>query len=196
MNKDFLFKQILSSTIKKLKIDGFPILKALSNYDKLLENKAIYNGTTNSKEIIEKTIIIGNVFKKGDANNTITFIENDITKGILLDYFVSNLIISIIEYYSNNEYSTTSIAEYINGIKWINSISWYNNNKLVIVDLRNLYMLSEIEQEKFIINMFDFFNKRNNSRLYNIILINDSLRNIIKNNNTISSLFNNTIIIK
>jgi hypothetical protein len=57
-------------------------------------------------------------------------------------------------------------------------------------------MLPENEQEKFILNMFSYLAKRNTSKLNNIILINDGIKNIIDNNTTIHNLFKDTIIIK
>jgi len=72
----------------------------------------------------------------------------------------------------------------------------FNTNQLFLADLRNLHLKKALDQETYLMKLINFTNKRLQSKLYNIIIINDSIKDIIENNDYITASIKSTLLIK
>jgi len=192
INKDILLKQILSSTIKSLKLNWLNINLMYENYDKVIENINIYNNR------YEKIFIqLENIKEKivnGDELETITIIKGDnFISSVMVDYIIINLLLTIAEYFANNDYSTLNIVEYFT---WLVEDITFSSKKLMIANVTDLYIRKNQEQELFLMKLFKILNKRIASRMYNILIINEELKDIINNNEWISASIKWTILFK
>lgn len=190
-NKNFLLRQSLSSTIKKLKSEWAPINSMSSNYSKVLENMKLWNNRFwdifNLLDKIKKSI------HNGEELNTIVIIRSDDFPEAMMDYIIMFMVTETAVFFAENGHLTLDIAKYMT---WIWEDPYYNNKKILIADLRNLHIRKELDQEKYLLKLLQVTSKRMNSKLYNIIIIDESIKDLIQWNEYISTKIKNTILLR
>lgn len=191
LDKNILFRQILLKTKDKLIQNWAPIISMLRNYEKISDNYKLYYKT--NKNIFDSLKVIQENIKDWKRIETITLVKNENLDENILEFIIMSIIIENCSYFANNNHAILNIAEYIT---WIWIIPDSNHKRILISDLRNLYLKKENEQDIYIVKLFNLINKRNYSKLHNIVIIDDSLKELINENSYIKTLFQNTIILK
>jgi len=190
-NKKFLLRQSLSSTIKRLKSEWAPINSMSSNYSKVLENMKLWgNRFWNIFDLLDR---IKKSIHNGEELNTIVIIRSDDFPEAMMDYIIMFMVTETAVFFAENGHLTLDIAEYMT---WIWKEPYFNNKKILIADLRNLHIRKELDQEKYLLKLLQVTSKRMNSKLYNIIIIDESIKDLIQWNEYISTKIKNTILLR
>lgn len=188
---DELLKQILWSTIKKLKSMWFPILWVIWDYYKVSENMNIYKKSY--PELIEYSEQLVNKISNSENINITTIFEKNNSSENIINYIIWTYIVEIATFFAKNMHYALETADYINWFE--EELLSFSHKKLLIVDFRNIHIRKPAEQEKMILYYLTLMNKRQSSKLYNIFIINDNILEIINSNTTIKSLIKNTKIL-
>ena len=163
----------------------------ISNYYKVLENKKIYK--KNSSKYLEMAEKLKDMIINGGKLETITFVRNEWLNEIVIDYIIISIIMEYAKFIANKELILLWMWEYIT---WFWEYPEFNNNKILIADVRNLYVRKPLEQENFLLKLLTVFNTRKASNLLNILILNYSLKDLIKWNDFLNASIKNTILIK
>jgi len=186
-----LFNKLFKKSIEQLNLFGAPTNKMLFDYEKIKTNYKLYN--KNNKDIFDILDSINRHIKERKNMKAISIVINEELKEDIVNYITIKFLIELCDRFAKDKYFTLNLIEYHT---WLSTLPTYSNNKIFVIDLRNLYLKKENEQEIFITKLIEVINKRKSSKLYNIVILDDSLKEIISTNQYIKNFFENTIIIK
>lgn len=179
-----------SINVDWMKTNVKKIEKNIKIFKKIKKNLFdIYNEKINNK--------YGNEFI-----DTIVFsVNEDWLTEELKDYFIFDILGSVVENISNKNGIDLRIINQYNGIDWYN---WFikdddaNHTKMLIFDIRNIHMLNTHKDiELAIFNIFRLISLRKKRKdLINVVIVDKYLADIFKENDTLMWYLQKSILLK
>lgn len=186
-----LFNKLFKKSIEQLNLFWAPTNKMLFDYEKIKKNYKLYN--KNNKDIFDILNSINKYIQDRKKMKAISIVVSENLKEDIVNYIIIKNLMELCDRFAKDKYFSLNLVEYHT---WLSTLPTFSNNKIFIIDLRNLYLKKENEQEIFITKLIELINKRKGSNLYSIVILDDSLKEIIYPNQYIKNFFENTIIIK
>jgi len=190
MDNITLYNRIITKSKDQLLKNWVPVIKIFKNYLKVQENFSLYS--KNYKEVFEVLEKILEKIKENDLRQTITLVQSEKLPDVIIDYIIVSILSETALFYAKTGNMKLSIINYLS---WLSDFPDKIHEKILYIDLRNLYLRNNKEQEKYLSYLLEYTNKRNDSKLINIIVIDDTVKDIIVNKNYIEDQIKNTIII-